>query len=499
MAGTVAASATSAAQGEGGAYSKTGWAWAWFEWARNPYYILVVIYIFAPYFAGIIAADLLSSGELSDLGDEEAGKVARAQGQSTIASVTKWAGAIAGLTAPFLGAAFDRGLRRKPFLLVVLGVIAAMSWLLWYARPGGAGFSNFSIMAILVTAYVCYTYSEVIHNSMLPDAARPDALPTVSGLGLSLGNAAATLLFIFIVLAFSLPIDLGWPTEKPLFGIDASAQEQFRIVGPICAVWLVVMIVPFFMYSKDTGIKGTPVVPAIKSGASGVIDTIKRAPEHREAFKFLIARTIYADGMAALLALSAVYVSLFLGWSITELIASAIWGSIFAVIGGYVGGRLDSSLGPKNALIVELIAIVIILFVGLSITNETLFYGLIDNWQVWDSPVFTTAADFAYLFNGAFLAIFATANISSSRSMLVHIAPTHMRGEFFGLYAIAGSITVWLGPLMVELFTDWSNDQRIGMSAIALLFFVGLAVLLTVKPDNPNKTGEAGSPASPAV
>ena len=34
--------------GEGGAFGRTGFAWAIFEWARNPYYILIVIYIFAP-------------------------------------------------------------------------------------------------------------------------------------------------------------------------------------------------------------------------------------------------------------------------------------------------------------------------------------------------------------------------------------------------------------------------------------------------------------------
>jgi len=81
--------------------------------------------------------------------------------------------------------------------------------------------------------------------------------------------------------------------------------------------------------------------------------------------------------------------------------------------------------------------------------------------------------------------VFATANISSSRSMLIHVAPAHMRGEFFGLFAIAGTVTVWLGPLLIEQFTRWSGDQRIGMSAIALLFFIGLAVLLTVKSDPP--------------
>ena len=34
--------------GEGGALGRTGFSWAIFELARNPYYILIVIYIFAP-------------------------------------------------------------------------------------------------------------------------------------------------------------------------------------------------------------------------------------------------------------------------------------------------------------------------------------------------------------------------------------------------------------------------------------------------------------------
>ena len=67
--------------------------------------------------------------------------------------------------------------------------------------------------------------------------------------------------------------------------------------------------------------------------------------------------------------------------------------------------------------------------------------------------------------------------------MLVHIAPPNMRGEFFGLFAIAGTVTVWMGPLLIEVFTDVSKSQRIGISAIALLFFAGLAVLLTVKSE----------------
>lgn len=338
-------------------------------------------------------------------------------------------------------------------------------------------------MALLIAAYVCYSYSEVSHNSMLPDAARPDALPAASGLGLALGNAAATVMFIGIVFMFALPDAIGWPTKEPMFGIDTSRYEQFRIAGPLCGIWLFASMWYFFVHGRDTGIKGTSPVKAITDGAKGVLRTIRRAAHHREAFKFLIARTIYADGMFALLTIGAVYVSLFLGWGLIELTIYAIWASAWAVVGGIFGGWLDQRLGPKNALIVELAAIVVILFLGLSITRDAAFFGLLPNVKVNDWPFFSGTSDLLYLGQGALIAVFATANISSSRSMLIHVAPAHMRGEFFGLFAIAGTVTVWLGPMLIEYFTRWSGDQRIGMSAIALLFFLGLAVLLTVKKE----------------
>ena len=79
----------------------------------------------------------------------------------------------------------------------------------------------------------------------------------------------------------------------------------------------------------------------------------------------------------------------------------------------------------------------------------------------------------------------ATASISSSRAMLVTLAPAGRSGEFFGLYAIAGTITVWMGPLLVEYFTLWFNSQRIGMASIAILFAMGLAILTWVKVEQP--------------
>ncbi len=473
--------------GEGGALGRTGLAWAIFEWARNPYYILIVIYIFAPYFArDIIGADLLASGALNGLEPEAARGAANAQGQATIASITKWAGVIAALTAPFLGAALDRGGRLKPLLATFLGSITICSALLWFAMPGGAGLPTGAIMALLVIAYVSYTYSEVTHNAMLSVAGTPDRLSMISGLGLGLGNLAATLIFIALVILFVMPSMIGWPFAQPAFGLDVARFEHMRIAGPICAVWLAVFSLYFFRHARDPGTPGASWTRAVREGARSVIKTLREATHYRELMKFLLARMFYADGMAALLALGAVYVALFLGWGFLEMLCYAIFASAWAFLGGIFGGWLDSRVGVKRALVIEIAGMVFALLVQLSLTRESLLFGLVPNAQVWDGLVFQTRSDLAYLSLISVVAVTATASISSSRAMLVTLAPPGRSGEFFGLFAIAGTITVWMGPLLVEQFTLWSGDQRIGMASITLLFAIGFAFLLSVRmPERP--------------
>lgn len=468
--------------GEGGALNKTGFAWAIFEWARNPYYILIVIYIFAPYFArDIIGADLLASGALDALPDDQALAAANAQGQATIASVTKWAGFIAALTAPLLGAALDRGGRLKPILAIFLGSIVICSALLWFAEPGGRGLGTGSIMILLVVAYVSYTYSEVTHNAMLSVSGEPKKLAMISGLGLGLGNGAATLIFLAIAVLFVLPATLGWPFAEAQFGVDLTKFEHARLAGPICAVWLALFSIPFFLNARDPGVPGASWALAFREGAASVWRTIKAASQYKQLMKFLIARMFYADGMAALLALGAVYVALFLEWNFLEMLCYAIFASACAFAGGIFGGWLESRIGVKRALIVEIVAMIVTGLVQLSITQDSLFLGLIDNREVWDGPIFQSLSDLTYLGLISIIAIAATASISSGRTMLVTLAPPGRSGEFFGLYAIAGTITVWMGPLLVEQFTLLSGDQRIGMVSINLLFLIGLSVLLTVR------------------
>jgi UMF1 family MFS transporter len=129
---------------------------------------------------------------------------------------------------------------------------------------------------------------------------------------------------------------------------------------------------------------------------------------------------------------------------------------------------------------------------------NAIFYGLIpSSFQVHGLPVFNTLSDVFYLALIAVISAIATANISSSRYMIIVLAPTERQSEFFGLFALSSTATVWLGPMLTEFATRASGNQRIGFSPILLLLGLGLVMTLTLKKEigQPPAQPEAGGAA----
>ncbi|MEZ6010628.1 MAG: MFS transporter [Hyphomonas sp.] len=468
------------AHAEGGPFGIKGLAWAIFEGARNPYYNLIVIYVFAPYFAKVLAG----GGE---------------QGLSLSGLTITIAGIATALTAPFLGVIADKAGRRKPPLAFFMALMVLCSISLWWARPEGP-LTMWPTMMILAVAYCCYGYSEVLHNAMLPTAGRPSALPYISGLGLSLGNILSVGILIFFLFGLLLPgSGVPFAPDHQVIALDRAAHEPERFSGPFVGIWIVIFLIPFFLFMPD-GAKGgmtwkqaaadvfrgedrnSGKAQSLTERASVLLRYLKGLfREHPQTMRFLIARTIYADAMSALLTLGAVYAGTFLGWSGVEILFFGITGVLFGAVGGFVGGFLDRWLGPKLALVWEISALVVLLLSQLSITPDSLIFGLIPSGTpVWDSPFFETLSDITYFLFVIPVAIAVVASISSSRYMLVHIAPRERIGEFFGLYAIAGTVTVWMGPGIVSLLTWVTGNQRIGMGGIGFMFLAGLVILWKV-------------------
>ena len=487
---TVAVPEAETEKADGGPFGIKGLAWAIFEGARNPYYNLIVIYVFAPYFA----KQLAGGGE---------------HGLSLSGLTITIAGVVTALTAPFLGVIADKAGRRKPPIAFFMALMIVCSFSLWWARPEGP-LTMWPTMMILATAYCCYGYSEVLHNAMLPSAGRPSALPYISGLGLSMGNVLSVGILIFFLFGLLLPgSGLPFAPARQLIPLDRESFAPERFSGPFVAVWMAVLLIPFFVFMPD-GVKGGQGMSWKQAAAdvfrgedrhSGKAQSLgERATvllrylkglfaEHPQTMRFLIARTIYADAMSALLTLGAVYAGTFLGWSGVEILFFGITGVLFGAIGGFVGGYLDRLLGPKLALVWEISALIIFLLLQLSITPDTMMFGLVPaGAPVWDSPFFSSLSDVTYFLLIIPVAIAVVACITSSRYMLVHIAPRDRIGEFFGLYAIAGTVTVWMGPGIVSLLTWVTGNQRIGMGGIGFMFTVGLIILWKVQASKEART-----------
>ena len=110
-----------------------------------------------------------------------------------------------------------------------------------------------------------------------------------------------------------------------------------------------------------------------------------------------------------------------------------------------------------------------------------MLYGEVEPVVLWIGPMFTTLPELVFLGLGCGLAITVTAAYASSRTLLTRLVPAEQLGTFFGLYALAGTATMWLGPLLVQLATDIGGTQAAGFVPVIGLLAVGLLLLLFVK------------------
>jgi MFS transporter, UMF1 family len=459
-----------------GHLSRSAWSWAMFEWARNPYVILVTIYVFAPYVATVLFSNPV-------------------EGQVFVAGANKTSGIIVALTVPFLGAAMDAMGRRKPAIALIAGVMSVLMCLLWFAAPGGQGMGLTQLFIVIMVIGILFNWSEALHNAMLP-AAAGDKIAETSGAGLALGNAASVLLLFVILVWFALPgkVDLPLVPDAPAFGLDTSRNEAERLVGPVVGIWLALFTLPLLFYVPDGEGTGVKFAAAARQSIGAVWTTVRGLRETPSLLTFLIARMIYADGKTALLIFGGVYAAGVMKWGLAEMAAQGIWLSLWATLGGFAAGPMDRLFGPKRSVIIALIGSLFSLTMMLSVTPTSILYGVeVGDKAVWASPLFASLPELFYLGVTSIIAVFVTSCYASSRTLLIAIAPPEKLGAIFGLYALSGTATVWLGPLLVEYFTKLFQSQKAGMAGVAILLVLGLAILAFVKmPETDRPADQSG-------
>lgn len=442
------------------------WSWALFDWANQPFFTLITTFIFAPYFTTFVVGDPVRGQEL--------------WGYAQAA-----AGALIAICSPVLGAMADAGGPRKPWIALFQAVCVTGCALLWFALPGaGPGALAWSLAAI-VLAILGAEFAIVVNNAMLPSLTTEARLGRLSGYAWALGYVGGLISLFFVLFAFSLP-------ETPLFGLDKATHEPARITGPLTAVWIVIFVIPLFLFTPDLPPAGIGRREAARRGLRQLSGTLRKARHYRNMLIFLGGRMLYFDGLSAIFAFGGIYAAGAFDWTTENLGIFGIVLTVFAALGAALGGVMDDRLGSKRTIMVSLVGLLAatlgVISIGVEpagegMRRETVLFVLTAEVVIPEGGMFTTLGEQVFLGFGILIGIFGGPVQAASRTMVSRLSPPAMVGEFYGLYALSGKATAFIAPFAVAAFTGLFDSQRIGLVPILAFLAVGFLVMLWVREE----------------
>jgi MFS transporter, UMF1 family len=429
--------------------------WMLYDWANQPFQTLIVTFIFAPYFAAEVIGDPV-------------------RGQALWGMAAAIGGATVALLAPLVGAVADRTGARKPWVLAfsVPYVVGCLGF--WLAVPGMA--DPRAVLVAYFLAFIGSEFGQIATNAMLPDLGPRREIGRISGSGWALGYLGG-LVSLVVVLALLAPAPGSERTLiglAPLFGLDPAAGEPARATGPLSALWYAVFALPLFLWTPD--VPRRPAAGALRAGLADLAATLRQVRRHASLFTFLIASMVYRDALAALFTFGGIYAAGVLAWGLFQLGVFGIVAAGVGTIGAWLGGRADRAFGPRPVIVASIWCLMAVCAVALLTTRDSVLL----------LPVAADSRlpDLVFMAAGGLLGAAAGSLQAASRTLLVHQAEGRVApAQAFGLYALSGKATAFLGPALIAVATATTGSQRLGVSPVILLFLVGLGLLCWVKTD----------------
>lgn len=437
---------------------KRVWGWFFFDWASQPYNTLLLTFIFAPYVKSVV-------------GDGTTAQTIWAFGVAA-------AGIVIAILAPILGAIADNSGNRVRWVWVfsVMYFVGAMG--LWWSDP--ADFNIVQIMLLFAVGLIGMEFATIFTNSMLPDLGPKKEIGRISGNGWAFGYVGGLLALVIMLLLFA---EQGNGKTliglDPLFGLDSSAREGTRFVGPLTAIWYAVFMIPFFLWVRDPKHQAVSALK-VSYALQELKQTIRGLPARPSLFAYLGSSMFYRDALNGIYTFGGIYAAGVLNWSIVDTgifgILAIVTGAIFA----WIGGRADQTYGPKPVITLCISILTVAAILVVFVSRESVF-----GFAVAET---SRLPDIAFYVLGAMIGAAGGALQSASRTMMVRQANPDRMTEAFGLYALAGKATSFIAPLSIGIATAATGSQSLGVTPLIALFLLGLILLRWVKPD-----GEAQS------
>ncbi len=412
-------------------------AWYMYDFGNSAYASVILLAVYSAYFKGTV--------------------VGGAEGSRYWGIAVGIAMLAVAIISPFLGAIADFSASKKRFLFIFSAITWVFTGLLFFVEKGDV----FIGMLFFIIAEIGYRSGQVFYNSLLPEIAEPEDRGRVSGNGWAVGSIGGILILLIL-----LPL---------IVMIEGTFIVRLSLV--FTAIFFAVSAIPAWLWIKERAVANElPEGKTYLSMAySRLVETFKELGNYRDFLRFIIAFLIYNDGILMALNFASIIGAVMFGMEQTELIIFMIVVQVFSVIGAYFAGLIGKKIGFKSTLTYSIIMMALVVTAMIFAQNVTQFYII-----------------------GA-LAGFALTGVQSvSRTMVSYFAPEGRSAEFYGIFAVTGRTSSFIGPtvygfLAFEAFKYFENTrglsailaeqagQRVALGSIVIFLVAGLLVLLAVK------------------
>ena len=399
---------------------------ALYDFANSAFTTIIITFIFSTYFAKQIAPNPVL-------------------GQSYWGWAIGTTGILVAIIGPILGSYADKKNFTEFFIKLFTIICISLTTLLWFSKPS----EKYLLFTLIIVALANFFYelSLIFYNSILKRISKTSDLGKSSGFSFALGYIGGILILIICIKIF---ID----NDVLPFGLSKENSENIRATSIVVAVWYLIFSIPFLFSLKKK----------INNKIELSSDNIKKIKDLiwnnglNNLGKFLIARMLYADGLNAIIVMGGIFAVGVFNLEIKDLLILSILMNITAFIGAIIGGYANDKFSSKSVIIFSLLGLIISSSIILFVKSQLFFL------------IFAAI-------NGFFIGPIQ----SASRVFITKSIDENNQASGFGLFALSGKLTSFIGPLLVSTITYISSSQRIGFSSAIILLLIGLFILLKVK------------------
>ncbi len=402
-------------------------SWALYDWANSAYAVTIMAGFFPLYFKQYWASSLTAEESTYQLG--------LANSIASLAIV---------LLAPVLGSIADQAGAKKRFLFLFTFLGVMMCAGLYLVSQGSWQWA----VAIYVTATIGFSGGVSFSDSLLVHVAPADKLDRVSALGYALGYIGGGSIFALSV----------WMAQSPsTFGL-ADASSAIRLSFLFVALWWAVFSLPVLLFVKEPPSPGNRQagLSAVIAGFSQLARTFSKIRQFKVVCIFLLAYWLYIDGVDTIVRMAVDY-GLALNLDSSALITALLLTQFIGFPSAILFGRLGEKVGPKAGIQIAIGVYMIAIVWAYKIDSSWEFYAL-----------------------AALIGLVQGGVQSLSRSLYARLIPSRYSAEFFGFYNMLGKFAAVLGPILIGWVVVATDNHRLGMLSIIILFAAGAILLRLV-------------------